>query len=462
MFEKRFYVTGLAHASYLFGANGEAAVVDPKRDVDDYIESATAAGLKIVAIFNSHPHADFVSGYLELAERTGARIYVSHRAPVTYPHTPLHDGEIVHVGSLEVVALETPGHSPDSLSFLVHEESKPVAVFTGDTLFVGDIGRIDLRDREEKPSVLAEALYDSLFAKLFQLPENVRVLPAHGAGSLCGRSISNVPFSSIGQELRTNWAAQLSDRTDFIARAVANVPDRPAYFAHAVETNLRGASSLAQLPAPRSLSGAELEDHGSTGGLVLDLRSSPLFGAGHFPKSLHFSLDLSLFSTWVGFFVPPDKPLALVVEHAADATRAQLELARIGFDQIAGFILADDLPRTEQTSQLSAADLREAIEIGTAPRILDVRTVQEWREYHIDRTIHIPLPALLRRLDELPKGEPMAIICGAGSRSSIAASLLLAQGVRHLQNVMGGMAAFRETERLAWHPADLVFMGENI
>ena len=462
MFEKRFYVEGLAHASYLFGANGEAAVVDPKRDVDDYIEGAAAAGLKIVAIFNTHPHADFVSGYLELAHRTGATNYISHRAPVTYPHTSLQDGEIVRVGSLDVVALETPGHSPDSLSYLVREDSKPVAVFTGDTLFVGDIGRIDLRDREEKPSVLAEALYESLFGKLFRLPEDVRVLPAHGAGSLCGRSISNAPSSSIGQELRTNWAAQLGNRADFIARAIANVPDRPAYFVHALDTNLRGALPLAQLPAPRSLSGQELEDHAAAGGIVLDLRSSPLFGAGHFSKSLHFSLDLSLFSTWVGFFVSPNKPLALVVENAADATRAQLELARIGFDQITGFILADDLPHAEQTTQLSAADLREAIELGTAPRILDVRTVQEWREHHIDRAIHIPLPALLRRMGELPKGEPLAIICGAGSRSSIAASLLLAQGVRHLQNVMGGMAAFRETEGLAWHPADLVFMGENI
>jgi glyoxylase-like metal-dependent hydrolase (beta-lactamase superfamily II)/rhodanese-related sulfurtransferase len=462
MFEKRFYVQGLAHASYLFGANGEAAVVDPKRDVDDYIESAATAGLKIVAIFNTHPHADFVSGCLELAERTGATNYISHRAPVTYAHKPLHDGEIVRVGSLEVVALETPGHSPDSLSYLVREEGKPVAVFTGDTLFVGDIGRIDLRDRDEEPSVLADALHESLFGKLFRLPEDVRVLPAHGAGSLCGRSISSAPSSSIGQELRSNWAAQLTNRAVFVARAVANVPDRPAYFIHALDTNLRGAPSLAQLPAPRSLSGRELEEHSSAGGIVLDLRSSPLFGAGHFPKSLHFSLDLSLFSTWVGFFVPPDKPLALVVERAEDATRAQLELARIGFDQIAGFILTDDLPRTEQTSQLSAADLREAIELGTAPRILDVRTMNEWREYHIDRSFHIPLPALLRRLGELPKGEPLAIICGAGSRSSIAASLLLARGVRHIQNVMGGMAAFRETERLAWHPADLLFMGESI
>jgi len=462
MFEKRFYVEGLAHASYLFGAGGEAAVIDPKRDVDDYLEDAQAAGLKIVAIFNTHPHADFVSGHLELAQRTGARIYVSHRAPVTYPRTALHDGDIIPIGPLEVVSLETPGHSPDSLSFLVRENAQPIAVFTGDTLFVGDIGRIDLRDREEKPAVLAESLYESLFEKLFKLPDEVRVLPAHGAGSLCGRSISSAPSSIIGEERRTNWAAQLSDRAEFVARALANVPDRPAYFAHALNLNLCGARPLAELRAPLPLSGRDLEAHAAAGGLVLDLRSSALFGAGHFSGSLHFSLELSLFSTWVGFFVPPDRPLALVVEHAADANRARLELARIGFDDIVGYIEADALTSLEQTSQLSAADLREAIEAGVAPRILDVRTVQEWREFHLDRAIHIPLPALPRRIGEIPKGEPLAIICGAGSRSSIAASLLLARGFRHLQNVMGGMAAFRETERHAWHPADLVYLGESI
>jgi hydroxyacylglutathione hydrolase len=462
MFEKRFYVEGLAHASYLFGDGGEAAVVDPKRDIDDYLEAAQAAGLKIVAILNTHPHADFVSGHLELAQRTGARIYVSHRAPVSYAHVDVRDGDIIRVGPLEVTALETPGHSPDSLSWVLREQAHPVAVFTGDTLFVGDIGRIDLRDGEEQPTVLAAALHESLFDKLFILPTAVRVLPAHGAGSLCGRSISAAPSSTIGEELRSNWAVKVGDRAEFLRRTLANVPDRPAYFAHDLAVNLRGAPPIAEIPTPRPLIETELEAHVATGGLVLDLRSAPLFGAGHFPGSLHFSLELSLFSTWVGFFVPPDRPLVLVVENADDATRARLELARIGFDQIHGFILAEALTQLEQTSQMSAADLREAIEAGAGPRVLDVRTVQEWQEFHLDHAFHIPLPKLPARLAELPKGEPLAVICGAGNRSSIAASLLLRHGFRHLQNVMGGIAAYRETERHAWRPADLVFMGESI
>src|SRR5436305_5543369 len=196
MFENRLYVEGLAHASYLIGADGEAAVIDPKRDVDDYIETAEREKLRIVAILETHPHADFVSGHVELAERTGGKIYVSHLAPAKYQREAIRDGEVIRVGSLEIQAMETPGHSPDSLSFLVKEKGKPNSVFTGDTLFVGDVGRPDLRDAEEKPTRLADALYDSLFHKLLALPDEVRVYPAHGAGSLCGRKISGAPFTT--------------------------------------------------------------------------------------------------------------------------------------------------------------------------------------------------------------------------------------------------------------------------
>ena len=200
MYLKRFFVEGLAHASYLFGADGEAAVVDPKRDIEDYLEEAERAGLKIVAIFNSHPHADFASGFRELAQRTGAKVYVSHLAPVHYEHVAGKDGARVRIGSLEVELLETAGHSPDSLSFVVRENEQPIAVFTGDLLFVNDVGRPDLRDADEDPSALAGKLYDSLHEKILTLPDEVKVYPAHGAGSLCGRAISDAPFSLVGQE----------------------------------------------------------------------------------------------------------------------------------------------------------------------------------------------------------------------------------------------------------------------
>ena len=227
---KRYFVEGLAHASYLVGADGEAAVVDPKRDVDDYIADAERAGLKITAILNTHPHADFASGFPELAACTGAKIYTSHCAPVKYDRVSARDGERIRVDSLEIEMLETPGHSPDSLSFLVREGGTPTTVFTGDLLFVNDVGRPDLRDADADPRALADKLYDSLFKKVLTLPNGVKVYPAHGAGSLCGRALGIAPFTTIGQERQFNWAAQIKDRTEFVKQMTANLPDRPRLF----------------------------------------------------------------------------------------------------------------------------------------------------------------------------------------------------------------------------------------
>src|SRR5580765_7616621 len=332
MFEKRFYVEGLAHASYLIGAGGEAAVIDPKRDVDDYIDTADQEKLRIVAVLETHPHADFVSGHVELASRTGAKIYLSHLAPAKYERVAAHDGDVIKVGPLELVVLETPGHSPDSLSFLVRDQGKPVTVYTGDTLFAGDIGRPDLRDAEEKPTKLAAALYESLFKKLLSLPDEVKVYPAHGAGSLCGRKISNAPFTTIGQERLINWALQIKDRDQFVSTMVQNLPDRPQYFSHDVAINLAGAPPLSSLPELRALDESELNVAARRGAAIIDTRSAPFFGAGHFPGSLSIGLSSSLFSTWVGFFVPFGKPIALVAGSADSARKARLELARIGYD----------------------------------------------------------------------------------------------------------------------------------
>lgn len=462
MFEKRFYVEGLAHASYLISAGGEAAVIDPKRDVDDYIDAATQEKLKIVAILETHPHADFVSGHLELAQRTGAKIYVSHLAPAKYSRATLRDGDIIKVGSLEIGAMETPGHSPDSMSFVVNENGKPVSIFTGDTLFVGDVGRPDLRDAEEKPTRLAGALYDSLFHKLLALPEDVRVYPAHGAGSLCGRKISGAPFTTIGQEKLMNWALQIKNRDEFIRTMVENLPDRPQYFAHDVQMNLNGAPALNSLPGLRLLSETEMADLAARGAAVIDTRSAPFFGAGHFTGSLNIGLSSNLFATWVGFFVPFGKEIALVVGSAENAKKARLELARIGYDNVAGYIEADALGRTRQLSQLGVEELHFGLKRGEAPQVLDVRTAGEWEAGHIDNALHIPLPTLPRRSGSLGKDSRLAIICGSGYRSSIAASLLQAQGFSRVQNVMGGMGAYLETGEPAWQPSDLVFIGENI
>src|SRR4051812_27433170 len=325
MFEKRFYVEGLAHASYLIGDAGQAAVIDPKRDVNDYLETAQRENLKIVAIFETHPHADFVSGHFELAQRTGAPIYVSHLAPAKFERKPVRDGDVIRVGSLEIIVLETPGHSPDSVSFLIREGGKPLSIFTGDTLFAGDVGRPDLRDGEAKPTELAAALYDSLFSKLLALPDDIKVFPAHGAGSLCGRKISSAPFTTIGQERMFNWALQIKDRDQFVQTMTENLPDRPPYFAHDVQVNLNGAPPMESLPRLKALAESDLDDALSGGTVVIDTRSAAFFGAGHYKGSLNVGLGSNLFATWVGFLVPFGKPIALVVGSADNAQQARLQ-----------------------------------------------------------------------------------------------------------------------------------------
>jgi Zn-dependent hydrolases, including glyoxylases len=309
MYLKRFFVEGLAHASYLFGADGEAAVVDPKRDVDDYVAEAEREGLRIIAILNSHPHADFASGFRELAERTGAKVYVSHLAPAKYEHVAAKDGDRIKLGSLEVEFLETPGHSPDSLSFLVRENTQPLAIFTGDLLFVNDVGRPDLRDADEDPSALAGKMYDSLFQKILPLPDEVKVYPAHGAGSLWGRAISDAPFSLVGQERKLNWALQISDRHEFVRQMTANLPDRPAYFSYDVGLNLNGVAPLGSLPPLQKLGENEFAGAVKNGAAVIDARSAGEFGAGHFPGSINIGLGSPSFSTWTGFMISGDKPI---------------------------------------------------------------------------------------------------------------------------------------------------------
>ncbi|MBA3726847.1 MAG: MBL fold metallo-hydrolase [Armatimonadetes bacterium] len=439
MYLKRFFVEGLAHASYLFGADGEAAVVDPKRDIEDYLEEAKREGFKIVAIFNSHPHADFASGFRELAQRTGAKIYISHLAPAKYEPIAAKDGGRVKIGSLEVELLESPGHSPDSFSFLVREDGQPTTVFTGDLLFVNDVGRPDLRDGDEDPSALAGKLYDSLHEKILTLPDDVKVYPAHGAGSLCGRAISDAPFSLVGQERKLNWAMQIKDRNEFVKQMTANLPDRPAYFSYGVALNLEGAKPFSALPPLDEMTQDELRD----AAVVIDVRPPAQFGAGHFPDSINIGLGSPSFSTWTGFMVPGEKAIAFVVGSAAEAQKARLELARIGFDNVLGYVQASALTETGQLTQMSVEQLKQNLQ-DNGTLLLDVRTPTEWKDSHIEGARHVPLSAFAKALPELPNDRKIAVICGSGYRSSIATSLLRARGYREVANVAGGMSAFSE------------------
>lgn len=444
MFLKRFFVEGLAHASYLFGSNGEAAVVDPKRDVDDYLAEAEREGLRIVAIFNSHPHADFASGFCELAQRTGAKVYVSHVAPAHYERIPAKDGDRIKIGALEVELLETPGHSPDSLSFLVRENGQPTTIFTGDLLFVNDVGRPDLRDADEDPGALAGKLYDSLFEKILRLPDDVKIYPAHGAGSLCGRAISDAPFSLVGQERKLNWALQIKDRAEFVRQMTANLPDRPAYFSFDVNLNLEGVEPFSALPPLDEMSEEELKQATKDYAVVLDVRSPDEFGVGHFPGSLNIGLGSPSFSTWTGFMVPGEKAIVLVVGVPGDAQRARLNLARIGFDNLVGYIPAKSLHQVQALPQRSAQTLKETKANGLT--LVDVRTPNEWKTSHIEGARHLPLGTFAERAKDLPNEGRIAVICGSGYRSSIAASLLQARGYEKVENVTGGMSAYLEAE----------------
>src|SRR5271165_5010344 len=269
---ERFFVPGLAHASYLVASGGEAVVVDPERNVTGYLAYLARNQLKLSGIILTHPHADFVAGHAELSDRSGAPILLSDKAPATFVHRDLKEGDRITFGTVEIEVIATPGHSPDSICLCLFESGVPVALFSGDTLFAGDVGRPDLRDLEVGTRELASMLYDSLFHKLLRLPPEVRVYPAHGAGSLCGRQISSAPFTTIGQEAETNWALQLNDRARFTEAMVANLPERPPYFARSVAINLRGAPFLSDRPAVAHLRLADFNALKQEGATILDVR----------------------------------------------------------------------------------------------------------------------------------------------------------------------------------------------
>jgi glyoxylase-like metal-dependent hydrolase (beta-lactamase superfamily II)/rhodanese-related sulfurtransferase len=447
MYIERFFVPALAQASYLVASEGEAVVIDPERNVNCYVDYLARNRLKLIGIFLTHPHADFVAGHAELSSRTSAPVFISEKAPATFDHHDCKEGDRISLATVEIGVIETPGHSPDSICLCLSEVNVPVALFSGDTLFAGDVGRPDLRDREIASHELAALLYDSLFHKLLKLPPDVRVYPGHGAGSLCGRQISSAPFTTIGQELATNWALQLSDRHRFIEAMVANVPYRPAYFSRSVAINLRGATFLSDCSAAIHLELSEFNELKQQGATLLDLRPAALFGDAHAMGSLNIGVASPSFAVWCGSFVNPDLPISLVVEYEAEAQRAQLELARIGFDQIAGFIAADDLEETLQITQIGARDFLASWESPQRAVIVDVRSVQEWSHDHLDGAMNVPLAQLLQHIGRFSRNASLTLLCGSGYRSSIAASLLESEGFERLSNVMGGMHAVRHAKR---------------
>ncbi len=336
---EQFYLGCLAHASYLLASEGEAVVVDPQRDVDIYLQAAEAHQVKIRHIFETHLHADFVSGHRELAARTGATIYIGEQAGATFPHVAIRDSFNLRVGKLSIRALETPGHTPESVCLVIADEEKspePWAVLTGDTLFLGDVGRPDLSKRFT-PKQLAGMLYDNLHGKLLKLADDVLVYPAHGAGSLCGRNMRAERVSTIGTERLTNYALQIKTRDEFVQQLTHNLPTRPEYFSQDAEINRGGAPALSELAKLPALNPAELQAVLAEGGLALDVRSNDQFAAGHVPGSVNIALS-GQFASWAGALLGLSSRPVLIAESEPEVEEARMRLARIGLEDARGYL----------------------------------------------------------------------------------------------------------------------------
>jgi glyoxylase-like metal-dependent hydrolase (beta-lactamase superfamily II)/rhodanese-related sulfurtransferase len=451
---KQFYLGCLAHASYLIGSDGEAAVIDPRRDVEEYLEEARAHGLAIKYVIETHLHADFVSGHQELSARTGAEIVFGHRAGAAFPHRAVREGDEIRVGRVVLRVLETPGHTPEGISLLVFEDGKAAAprmVLTGDTLFIGDVGRPDLVGAKGfTAEQMASLLYDSVHGKLLRLGDDVLVYPAHGAGSLCGRSMSKETFSTMGEQRRSNHALQPMSRDQFVRMATSDLPEVPAYFARDVEMNRAGAAPVAEETRPAALSPSEVDARGRAGATILDVRSAAAFGTAHVRGALHVGLG-GLFASWPGTLVPADRGVILVADGEPDVEEARLRLARVGIERVEGFLAGGiaawqraGLPLASLT-HITVSDLHERLAQEPALQVLDVRRPAEYAEGHLPRAVNVPLDRLAEGDDvPLDASRPIAVVCAGGYRSSAAGSLLQRRGLAHLLNVVGGTSAWAQ------------------
>jgi glyoxylase-like metal-dependent hydrolase (beta-lactamase superfamily II)/rhodanese-related sulfurtransferase len=452
---KQFYLPCLAHASYLIGdeATGTAVVVDPQRDTDQYIAFAAEHQLKIKHVFLTHLHADFVAGHLELRDRVGATIYLGAKAKAAYAFTPLADGSLVEFGRVRLKALETPGHTPESISIVVYDlpvsGTKPYAVLTGDTLFIGDVGRPDLRVALGwSANDLGGMLFESLHAKLLTLPDESLVYPAHGAGSLCGKAISNETVSTLGEQRKSNYALQPMSKEAFIQVVTADQPDAPAYFNYDAVLNSEERPTLEQA-LQREMNPLTLETllgmQGS-GAQVLDTRDSTEFAAAHLVGSINIGLG-GQYATWVGTVLDRKHPIVIIADPGRE-NEAAVRLGRIGFDHVAGYLkdgmlsLESRPELTAQTERVSAPFAAELLASEQPPLAVDVRAPREREQKFIAGSLHVPLNHLVENIGMLAKDRALLLYCAGGYRSSIAASLLQKNGFSQVSEIAGGLAGW--------------------
>ena len=468
MIFKQYYLGCLAHASYLIADAGTrvAAVVDPQRDVDQYLDDARQQGLQIRHVFLTHQHADFIAGHLELRDRAGAAIHLGARAKAEYKFTPMGDGDSLRLGDeVTLKILETPGHTSESVSIVVFDvktaqasgkEAEPWAVLTGDTLFVGDVGRPDLHaSLGWAPSDLAALLYDSLHGKLLALPDATLVYPAHGAGSLCGKALGSENVSTIGAQRRLNYALQPMSKDQFIRLVLADQPDAPAYFPYDAVLNTKERATLEQTLEqslkPLTLEQVlRLEDEGAQ---LLDVRDAPYFEAGHLVGSLNIGLG-GQYATWAGTLLDRERPIVVIAEPGREY-EAQMRLGRIGFDRVAGYLesgmqaLASRPELVARTERISPEELAEELAEPSPTSgpvfILDVRSARECEQTRIEGSVNVPLNRLRERVADVPRGPRIVVHCASGYRSAIATSLLKQCGYENVADLAGGLKAWMAT-----------------
>ena len=455
MILEQHYLDCLAQASYLIvdEQTGTAAVVDPRRDVDVYLDRAEALGATIRHVILTHLHADFLAGHLELAERTGAVIYLGAAAEADYEFTALSEGSVLHLGDVRLEVLETPGHTPEGISILVFDESvsteAPRAVLTGDTLFIGDVGRPDLMaSKGVSARELAGMMYDSLRSKLMTLPDDTIVYPGHGAGSACGKNLSSETSSTIGRQKQLNYALQDMSKEAFIDILTADQPPPPAYFPVAAQLNRERHASLPRVVADASqpMSLDETLAAAEDGVQVLDVRAKDSFARRHLAGSISIGLDGKL-ASWAGSVLDLERPIVIVAEPGTER-EAILRLGRIGLDQTVGYLdggagAFQDRPECTATTPRIRVDDLAARCADSGAIVLDVRGPGEWDEGHIEGALHVPLAMLAGRLDDIPRDRTLLVCCKSGYRSMTATSLLAREGY-YVVDVEGGFDAWVE------------------
>jgi len=457
MILEQIYLACLSQASYLIvdERTKTAVVVDPRRDVGVYLERARQLGATIRHVLLTHFHADFLAGHIELREKTGATIHLGARGKADYPVQAMRDGGALEFGDVRLEFLETPGHTPESVSIVVYDlaadREKPKAVLTGDTLFIGDVGRPDLMVAAGmKAEDLAATLYDSLHGKLLKLPDETLVYPGHGAGSACGKSLSSETVSTLGAQKKQNYALAPMEKRAFVRLITADQPEAPAYFSYDAHLNRAERPTLEHV-LERSLQPLPLDEVVrlmNAGAQALDTRDADSFAAMHLAGSAHVGLT-GKYASWVGALLDPKKPFVLICEPGKEEESA-MRLGRIGFDQIAGFLEGGMQSAAKQPAlvvrraRLTRERLAQELAGASAPQVVDVRTPSEWQAGHIETALHVPLNDLQQRFAQIPKGRSLVVVCKSGYRSSIAASLLERAGFGPVTDLIGGMDAWEK------------------